>query len=92
MALEQFVALLDLPGLAGNDMATAGAAIDRQFKEAEQGLAMAGHPLPQTIATPAGRAGVQQVLAAMKVVQDLIGVQLAPAAGLSVGFNALDGD
>jgi predicted lipoprotein len=53
---------------------------------------MAGHPLPQTIAKPTGRAGVQQVLAAMRIVQDLIGVQLAPAAGLSVGFNALDGD
>ncbi len=91
-ALAQFVALLDLPGLAGKDMATARSSIDVQFKRAREGLAMAGQPLPQTIATPSGRAGVQQVLAAVKILQDLIGVQLAPAAGLSVGFNALDGD
>lgn len=91
-ALKQFVDLFDLPGLADPDMASAKSSIDVQFKRAEEGLAMAGHPLRQTIATPAGRAGVQQLLAAMKIVQDLIGVQLAPAAGLSVGFNALDGD
>jgi predicted lipoprotein len=91
-ALEQFVELLDLPRLAGKDVAPASSSIDVQFKRAQDGLAMAGHPLPQTIATPSGRAGVQQVLAAMRIVQDLIGVQLAPAAGLSVGFNALDGD
>jgi uncharacterized protein len=91
-ALDQFVELLDLPGLAGEDMATARSSIDVQFKRAQEGLAMAGQPLPQTIATPTGRAGVQQVLAAVKIVQDLMGVQLAPAAGLSVGFNALDGD
>jgi uncharacterized protein len=91
-ALQRFVGLLDLPGLAGKDLAQAGSSIDVQFKRAEEGLAMAGHPLPQTITAPSGRAGVQQLLAAMKIVQDLIGIQLAPAAGLSVGFNALDGD
>jgi uncharacterized protein len=91
-ALEQFVELLDLPGLAGNEVAPTSSSIDVQFKRAREGLAMAGHPLPQTIAKPTGRAGVQQVLAAMRIVQDLIGIQLAPAAGLSVGFNALDGD
>jgi predicted lipoprotein len=91
-ALQRFLELFDLPGRAGNDLAPARSSIDVQFDRAHDGLAMAGHPLSQTIETPAGRAGVQQVLAATKIVQDLIGIQLAPAAGLSVGFNALDGD
>ena len=67
-------------------------AIDHEFKRAQEGLERAGRPLARTILTPAGRAGVEQVIAAVKMVQDLVGVRLAPAAGLSVGFNALDGD
>jgi uncharacterized protein len=92
LALQQFMQQFDLPELAGGNWASAGSAIDVQFKRAQEGLDAAGQPLKQTITTPAGRAGVAQVLAATKIVQDLIGVELAPAAGLSVGFNALDGD
>ncbi len=90
--LRQFLRQLDLPGLAGGDSESERAAIDRQFKQAQEGLERAGRPLARTILTPAGRAGVEQVIAAVKMVQDLVGVRLAPAAGLSVGFNALDGD
>jgi predicted lipoprotein len=92
LALQQFLREFDLPKLAGGKWVSAGSAIDVEFKRAQDGLDAAGQPLKQTITTPAGRAGVAQVLAATNVVQDLVGVQLAPAAGLSVGFNALDGD
>jgi predicted lipoprotein len=90
--LKQLLQQLDLPGLAGGASVAQWVAIDRQFKQAQEGLERAGQPLARTILTPAGRAGVEQVIAAVKVVQDLVGVRLAPAAGLSVGFNALDGD
>jgi uncharacterized protein len=91
-ALRQFLTMLDLPGLAGSNHASADATIAVQFERARQALEHAGQPLATTIVTPEGRAGVGQVLAATKIVQDLIGIQLAPAAGLSGGFNALDGD
>jgi predicted lipoprotein len=56
--------------------------------------ALAAIPLPLAAAVgdPAARPKVEALLADIKQVRDLVGQQLAPAIGLGVGFNGLDGD
>jgi uncharacterized protein len=56
--------------------------------------ALAAIPLPLAAAVgdPAARPKVEALLAGIKKVRDLVGQQLAPAVGLRVGFNGLDGD
>jgi uncharacterized protein len=56
--------------------------------------ALAAIPLPlgAAVGDPAARPKVEALLADIKKVRDLVGQQLAPAVGLAVGFNGLDGD
>ena len=90
-ALADFSRALDLPRLAGPDLGWASSSLNFEYANIINGLNGAGS-LSTAITTPAGRAAIDRALVAIKGVQDLTGVQLAPAAGLSVGFNALDGD
>jgi len=44
------------------------------------------------VGDPGGRPEVEALLADVRRVRDLLGQKLPSAIGLSVGFNALDGD
>lgn len=77
--------------------ATADAdALDRQIAEGFASVfpALAAVPLPLAAAVgdPTVRPKVEALLADIKKVRDLVGQRLAPAIGLGVGFNGLDGD
>jgi predicted lipoprotein len=49
-------------------------------------------PLPAAVEDPAARAEIEALLAAVKGLRLLVAQELAPALGLLVGFNAMDGD
>jgi predicted lipoprotein len=71
-------------------------ALDRKIADGFAAVfpALAAIPLPLAAAVgdPAARPKVEALLADIKKVRDLVGQQLAPAVGLAVGFNGLDGD
>jgi len=79
-----------LPPTADSD------ALERMIAEGFAAVfpALAAIPLPLAAAVgdPAARPKVEALLADIKKVRDLVGQQLAPAVGLAVGFNGLDGD
>jgi predicted lipoprotein len=49
-------------------------------------------PLHAAVEDPKGRAQVEALLAEVKSLRLLVGQDLAPALGLLIGFNAMDGD
>ena len=71
-------------------------ALERKIAEGFAAVfpALAAIPLPLAAAVgdPAARPKVEALLADIRKVRDLVGQQLAPAVGLAVGFNGLDGD
>jgi uncharacterized protein len=62
------------------------------FAEASSALAAIPMPLDAAVADSSGRPEVEALLADVRRVRDLVGLKLPPVIGLSVGFNALDGD
>lgn len=55
-------------------------------------LAAVGSPLQLAVADPAQRPQVEAALEEVRAVRRLVVERLAPALGLALGFNALDGD
>lgn len=51
-----------------------------------------GKPLPEAVADPATRPQVEKLATQIQALRQLVGMRLATALNLSVGFNALDGD
>jgi predicted lipoprotein len=67
-------------------------AIRRGFERAFTKLDAIALPLHVAVADPKGRAQVEALLAEVKGLRLLVGQELAPALGLLIGFNAMDGD
>lgn len=51
-----------------------------------------GKPLAEAVADPGTRPAVEKLATQIQALRQLVGTRLAAALGLSVGFNALDGD
>ena len=72
--------------------AALGREIDAAFAVAHTALDALAMPLPAAVADPAARAQVEALRAAVSQLKALVSQRLAPALGLSLGFNSLDGD
>jgi predicted lipoprotein len=79
-----------MPG--GSDSDDLDEEIVEAFAEASSSLAAIPMPLDAAVADSSGRPEVEALLADVRHVRDLLGQKLPAAIGLSVGFNALDGD
>ncbi|MGH6960410.1 MAG: imelysin family protein [Dongiaceae bacterium] len=77
---------------AGSDGDDLDEQIVDAFAEASSSLAAIPMPLDAAVGDSSGRPEVEALLADVRRVRDLVGQQLPSAIGLSVGFNALDGD
>jgi predicted lipoprotein len=67
-------------------------AIREGFARAFAQLDAIGMPLQTAVEGPAARARVEALLAELRTLRLLVSQELAPALGLLVGFNAMDGD
>jgi predicted lipoprotein len=67
-------------------------ALRRGFSRAFAQLDAVKLPLPTAVEDPAARAQLEALLAEIKGLRLLVSQELAPALGLLVGFNAMDGD
>jgi predicted lipoprotein len=92
-ALAEFAAVADFASLAAGDanrwMANSAAFETRQIERALDDL---GPSLEAALTQPEGRDRLTYVITALASLRTTYGVQMASAAGLSPGFNALDGD
>jgi uncharacterized protein len=77
---------------AGGDNDDLDKQIVEAFAAASSSLAAVPMPLDAAVADSSARPEVQEALADIRHVRDLVGQELPPTIGLSVGFNALDGD
>jgi predicted lipoprotein len=90
-ALEDFAKTADLASLLPADSAWMADAASFEFANLGRALA-GGDDLAAALADPAGRERLAYAAIVLKSLRDIFQLQLAPAAGLSPGFNALDGD
>jgi uncharacterized protein len=79
-----------LGAMAGQDQLDQ--AMRERFTEAFAALDAIGLPLDAAVEDPAERVRVEALLGAVRSLRLLVGQALAPALGLLVGFNAMDGD
>jgi len=77
---------------AGGDSDDLDQEIVEAFAAASSSLAAVPMPLDAAVADSSARPEVQEALADIRHVRDLVGQKLPPTIRLSVGFNALDGD
>ncbi|MFO1059583.1 MAG: imelysin family protein [Dongiaceae bacterium] len=77
--------------LAAADPGT-GARVAAAFDAVDKALAGVPEPLDRAVADPAGRRALEEARAALKQVEDLLRREAAPAMGITLGFNELDGD
>jgi predicted lipoprotein len=96
--LETAQALYAGPGSFGDALA-AIADEDQLDWTIRQGFARAfaqldgiAPPLHAAVEDPTARARIEALLAELRTLRRLVGQELAPALGLLVGFNAMDGD
>ena len=67
-------------------------AADFEFSNLARALDTGGDDLATALADPQGRQKLAYAAIVLRSLRDIFQLQLAPAAGLSPGFNALDGD
>jgi len=77
---------------AGGDSDALDEQIVGAFAEMSSSLAAVPMPLDSAVGDSSARPEVEALLADVRRVRDLVGQKLPTAIGLSVGFNALDGD
>jgi uncharacterized protein len=82
--------LVSISGVAVNT--TLSDEIDDAFARATEAIAAVDAPIETALADPAQRAALDDLVAALSELQQLIGEDLAAQLGLSVGFSSLDGD
>ena len=90
-ALEDFAATADLASLLPADAAWMADAARFEFANLRRALE-GGDDLAAALADPQSRERLAYAAIVLKSPRDIFQLQLAPAAGLSPGFNALDGD
>lgn len=64
----------------------------KAFAMTRETAASIGKPLAEAVVDPTERAKVEKLATQIQALRQLVGTRLAAALGLSVGFNALDGD
>lgn len=62
------------------------------FVEAQAAIQAIAAPLSDAVADPAGRAQVETLVERIKALRTLMSSTVAEAAGITLGFNAMDGD
>ena len=77
---------------AGGDSDGLDEKIIEAFVDAASSLSAVPMPLDAAVADSGGRPKVEALLTDIRHLRDLVGQQLPSAIGLTVGFNALDGD
>ncbi len=95
--LETARALYETPGGFGDLMIAAGSGpldlgLRRAFADALELARSVGMPLREAVKDPEGRARLEALLQKLKSLRLLISGSLASDLGLTVGFNAMDGD
>jgi hypothetical protein len=91
-ALEDFAETADLASLLPADAAWMADAARFEFANLARALDTGGDDLAAALADPAAREKLAYAAIVLRSLRDIFQLQLAPAAGLSPGFNALDGD
>lgn len=66
--------------------------VDAAFDQVGKALAAVPEPLDQAAGDAAGRQALEAARVAVKQLEDLLRRQVAPAIGVTLGFNELDGD
>lgn len=66
--------------------------IEDQIARCQRDLKEIGLPLPQAVEDPAQRQRVEQLIADLSGLKQLLLGELAPALEITIGFNSLDGD
>lgn len=69
-----------------------GPLLRKAFAMTRETAASIDKPLAEAVVDPAERAKVEKLATQIQALRQLVGTRLAAALGLSVGFNALDGD
>ena len=69
-----------------------GVTIDQHFRQARQTLDSIQKPLAQAVSDATERSKVEQLQREVSMLKGLVGRDMAAKLGLSLGFNALDGD
>jgi uncharacterized protein len=91
-ALEDFAAKAELASLLPADAAWMADAARFEFANLARALDTGDDDLASALADPKTRERLAYAAIVLKSLRDIFQLQLAPAAGLSPGFNALDGD
>lgn len=66
--------------------------VDTAFDQVQSALASVRAPMSENLTDPAKRDGVEVLRQAAHRLREVVVTKLAPAVGLTLGFNALDGD
>jgi predicted lipoprotein len=90
-AIEELVEQSDVFSLTPNDAATLLAATEAGSGEFRKAIAI-GKPWNEAFADPASYDSLKHGFDVLKTLEDIFNFRFAEAAGISPGFNALDGD
>jgi len=90
-AIEELVERSDVFSLTPADAATLLAATEAAMSEFRASIAV-GKPWTEALVDPASYDKLQHAFDVLKTLEDIFNFRFAEAAGISPGFNALDGD
>ena len=90
-AIDRLVERSDVFSLTPAQAATLLSATEAAMTDFRQSIDV-GKPWPEALADPASYARLQHAFEVLKTVEDIFNFRFAEAAGISPGFNALDGD
>ncbi|BCP54713.1 hypothetical protein K32_33300 [Kaistia sp. 32K] len=90
-AIEALVERSDVFSLTPNDAATLLAATEASSTEFRKAINV-GKPWNEAFADPAAYDSLKHAFDVLKTIEDIFNFRFAEAAGISPGFNALDGD
>ena len=91
-ALERYVQVSGLLELVPESGRWVGNSVGFEFANLDGALAAAGPDLEAALADPEKRGKLVYAAIVLKSLRDLFRNQVSAAAGISAGFNALDGD
>jgi predicted lipoprotein len=91
-AIERFVSTTGMLAMLPADQKAYGASVLFEFSNLRSALDAAGPNLEAALADPDKRGKLTYAIVVLQSIRDLIQRHVAVAAGLSAGFNSLDGD
>ncbi|WP_404379238.1 imelysin family protein [Caenispirillum salinarum] len=90
-AMAEGFNLMFTPALAAAEPELADL-MGRAFSQTQATAQGIDGPLGEAVTDPARRANVEKLATQVRALQQLLATRVAPALGLSLGFNSLDGD